>query len=58
PSSPTITVAATTTASNDSIHVFIQRLEQLLNKACEHCLQSIYNKTQTNLDWLQSYKKL
>lgn len=44
--------------SNDSIQIFIQRLEQLLHKACEHCLQSIYNESQTNLDWLQSYKKL
>jgi len=44
--------------TNDSTQVFIQRLEQLLNKTCEHCLQSIYNESQTNLDWLQSYKKL
>ena len=48
----------TTTTTNDSIQIFIQRLEQLLNKTCEHCLQSIYNESQTNLDWLQSYKKL
>lgn len=48
----------TNTTNNDSIQVFIQRLEQLLNKTCEHCLQSIYNESQTNLDWLQSYKKL
>ncbi|CAF2850292.1 unnamed protein product [Rotaria sp. Silwood2] len=55
----TITTTTTTiTTSNDSIHAFIQRLEQLLNKTCEHCLQSIYNESQTNLDWLQSYKKL
>ncbi|CAF4081662.1 unnamed protein product, partial [Rotaria magnacalcarata] len=50
------TAAANITA--DSIQMFIQRLEQLLNKTCEHCLQSIFNESQTNLDWLQSYKKL
>ena len=44
--------------SSDLIQTFIQRLEQLLNKTCEHCLQSIYNESQSNLDWLQSYKKL
>jgi hypothetical protein len=52
------TTTTTATATNDSIQIFIQRLEQLLNKTCEHCLQSIYNESQTNLDWLQSYKKL
>jgi effector-binding domain-containing protein len=52
------TTTTTTTVTNDSIQTFIQRLEQLLNKTCEHCLQSIYNESQTNLDWLQSYKKL
>lgn len=49
---------ATTTATNDSIQAFIHRLEQLLTKAAEHCLQSIANESQNNLDWLQSYKKL
>ncbi len=48
----------TSSTTNDSIQIFIQRLEQLLNKTCEHCLQSISNESQTNLDWLQSYKKL
>ncbi|CAF0871243.1 unnamed protein product [Adineta ricciae] len=46
------------TTTNDPIQNFIQHLEQLLHKTCEHCLQSIYNESQTNLDWLQSYKKL
>jgi hypothetical protein len=48
----------TATTVSDTIQTFIQRLEQLLNKTCEHCLQSISNESQTNLDWLQSYKKL
>ena len=43
--------------TNDPMQASIQRLEQLLHKTCEHCLQSIYNESQTNLDWLQSYKK-
>ena len=49
---------STPSTSNDPIQTFIQRLEQLLNKTCEHCLQSIFNESQSNLDWLQSYKKL
>jgi hypothetical protein len=57
-SSSTATTTVATTTTNDTIQIFIQRLEQLLNKTCEHCLQSIYNESQTNLDWLQSYKKL
>ncbi|CAF3593955.1 unnamed protein product [Rotaria socialis] len=61
PTTPTSSATAAATAANittDSIQMFIQRLEQLLNKTCEHCLQSIFNESQTNLDWLQSYKKL
>jgi hypothetical protein len=53
-----LTMKKPSSTTNDSTQVFIQRLEQLLNKTCEHCLQSIYNESQTNLDWLQSYKKL
>ncbi|CAF1418467.1 unnamed protein product, partial [Adineta steineri] len=53
-----LSMKKTLATTNDSTQVFIQRLEQLLNKTCEHCLQSIYNESQTNLDWLQSYKKL
>ena len=48
----------TTTTANDPIQTAIQRFEQLLTKTCENCLQSIYNEAQTNLDWLQSNKKL
>ena len=44
--------------TNDSTQMFIQRLEQLLNKTSDHCLQSIYTESHNNLDWLQSYKKL
>ena len=44
-------------ATSDPIQTFIQRLEQLLTKTCEHCLQSITNESQSNLDWLQSSKK-
>ena len=50
--------STTTTTTNDSIQTFIHRLEQLLSKAAEHCLQSITNESQSNLDWLQSFKKL
>jgi hypothetical protein len=53
-----LTMKKPSSTTNDSTQVFIQRLEQLLNKTCEHCLQSICNESQTNLDWLQSYKKL
>lgn len=49
---------ATTTTTNDAIQAFIHRLEQLLSKAAEHCLQSITNESQSNLDWLQASKKL
>ena len=50
--------SSTTTTANDAVQAFIQRLEQLLNKTCEHCLQSISTESQTNLDWLQSYRKV
>lgn len=56
--SSTPPTTTTSTATNDSIQAFIHRLEQLLTKAAEHCLQSITNESQNNLDWLQSYKKL
>jgi hypothetical protein len=56
--STSTTTTTTTTTVSDPIQTFLQRLEQLLNKTCEHCLQSISNESQTNLDWLQSYKKL
>jgi hypothetical protein len=51
-------VATTPVATNnDHVQNSLQYLEQLLMKTYEHCLQSISNESQSNLDWLQSYKK-
>jgi len=44
-------------STNDPIQNFLQRLEQLLMKTCENCLQSMTNESTTNLDWFQSHKK-
>ncbi|CAF1004126.1 unnamed protein product, partial [Didymodactylos carnosus] len=53
--STTTTNTSTNTSGDEQISLFVQRLQQLLTKTIDICLQSITNEIQTNLDFVQHF---